>query len=55
MKDATRARLTPIGGICGGKGSLCENHPFPVAAEDVVDAMIAADALGRERKRLAGK
>jgi glycerol dehydrogenase len=55
LKDAGRERLKPIGDICGGKGSLCENHPFPVTAEDVVDAMIAADALGRERKRLTGR
>jgi len=55
LKDASRERLRPIGEICGGKGSLCENHPFPVTADDVVDAMIAADALGRERKRLAAR
>jgi glycerol dehydrogenase len=54
LKDVTREQLAPIGAICGGKGSLCENHPFPVTPEDVVDAMIAADALGRERMRLAG-
>ena len=40
--------------LSGGKGSLCENHPFPVSADDVVAAMIAADALGHERKRVAG-
>ena len=34
------------------KGSLSHNHPFTVTADDVVDAMIAADALGCERKRL---
>jgi glycerol dehydrogenase len=50
-----RDRLKVIGDICGGAGSLCENHPFEVTSDAVVDAMIAADALGRERKRLAGK
>ena len=49
-----RDRLKAIGDICGGAGSLCENHPFPVTSDSIVDAMIAADALGRERKKLAG-
>jgi glycerol dehydrogenase len=50
-----RERLQKIGDICAGKGSLCENHPFTVTSASVVDAMIAADALGRERKKLAGR
>ena len=29
-------RLRKIADICGGEGSLCENHPFPVTADDVV-------------------
>jgi glycerol dehydrogenase len=49
-----RARLRRIGEICAADGSLCQNHPFPVTADDVVDAMIAADALGRERRKRAG-
>lgn len=53
LEGVTRERLRKIGDTCGGKGSLCENHPFPVTSEDVVDAMLAADALGRERKKLA--
>jgi len=47
-----RDRLQPLAEICAGEGSLCHNHPFQVSAADVVDAMIAADALGRERKEL---
>ena len=54
LGNAGRDRLQAVGAICGGKGSLCENHPFPVSADDVVAAMIAADALGHERKRVAG-
>jgi glycerol dehydrogenase len=54
LAGVTRERLRAIGDICGGEGSLCRNHPFEVTSEGVVDAMIAADALGRERKRLAG-
>jgi glycerol dehydrogenase len=51
LEGISRERLRRIGDACAAKGSLCENHPFPVTAEDVVDAMLAADALGRERKR----
>ena len=32
-------------------GSLCHNHPFDVTAQSLYDAMMAADALGRARKR----
>jgi len=49
-----RDRLQAIGDICGSEGSLCENHPFTVTSDDIVNAMIAADALGQERKNLAG-
>ena len=44
-----------IGDICAGPGSLCHLHPFKVTSESIVDAMIAADALGQERQKLAGK
>jgi glycerol dehydrogenase len=54
LKGATRATLQPIGAICGGPGSLCENHPFRITSDSVIDAMIAADALGRVRKARAG-
>ena len=50
LAGVARGRLKKIGDICAGHGSLCENHPFAVTSDDVVDAMIAADALGRERK-----
>lgn len=48
-------RLKAVGDVCAGEGSLCHNHPFQVTSEGVVEAMIAADALGRERKTLAGE
>ena len=54
LEGVARDRLTPIGDACAGEGSLCHNHPFEVTSDDVVDAMIAADALGRERKGLGG-
>ncbi len=53
LEGVGRDRLKPIGDICAGEGSLCHFHPFEVTSEAVVRAMIAADALGRERKALA--
>jgi glycerol dehydrogenase len=50
LRDVSRERLQLIGDDCAGEGSLCHNHPFAVTAADVVDAMIAADALGRYRQ-----
>jgi glycerol dehydrogenase len=55
LEGITRQRLGPLGEACAGEGSLCHNHPFKVTAADVVDAMLAADALGRERKTLQQK
>ncbi|MHC4406390.1 MAG: glycerol dehydrogenase [Planctomycetota bacterium] len=52
LEGVTRERLKPIGDVCAGEGSLCHNHPFEITSEAVVDAMIAADALGRERQEL---
>ena len=49
LKDVSRARLQQIGDICASKASLCENHPFEVTAVDIVDALLAADALGQAR------
>jgi len=54
LEGADRSRLQPIGDICGSEASLCQNHPFEVTPDDIIDAMIAADALGRERKALMG-
>lgn len=50
MAGISRERLSEIGDLCAGEGSLCHNHPFPVNAEDIVDAMVAADAFGHSRK-----
>ena len=52
LAGVTRDRLQSIGEQCAGEGSLCHNHPFQVTADDIVDAMIAADALGRHRRQL---
>lgn len=55
LQGIGRDRLQQIGEICAGEGSLCRNHPFRVTSNDVVDAMIAADALGQRRKHALGK
>jgi len=52
--DITPEQLKTIGDVCAGEGSLCANHPFPVTAESIVDAMITADALGQSRKEIMG-
>jgi len=52
LADVTREKLSPIGEGCAAPGSLSHNHPFKVTARAVIDAMIAADALGRRRKEL---
>jgi glycerol dehydrogenase len=52
LEGVSRERLRQIGEVCAGEGSLCHNHPFEITPEGVVDAMIAADALGRQRKEL---
>ncbi len=49
-----RDRLKQIGDVCAGAGSLCANHPFEITSDGIVDAMIAADALGRARKEALG-
>jgi glycerol dehydrogenase len=51
LEGVGRDRLKVLGDICGAKGSLCENHPFKVTSNDIVEAMIAADALGQARKK----
>jgi glycerol dehydrogenase len=53
LAGVKRQRLEGIGKICAGAGSLCHYHPFKVTSESIVDAMVAADALGAARKKLA--
>lgn len=50
LTGITREQLLEIGQACAGPGSLCHNHPFEITPEGIVDAMIAADALGRQRR-----
>lgn len=53
LRGIRREQLKPIGDVCAGEGSLCANHCFDVTGDGVVDAMLAADLLGRERLALA--
>jgi glycerol dehydrogenase len=52
LEGVGRDRLKINGDICGAKGSLCENHPFKVTSNDIVEAMIAANTLGQARKKV---
>ena len=54
LEGVSADRLKGIGDICADEGSLCQSHCFEVTSEAVVDAMIAADAFGTERKEFAG-
>ena len=54
LHNVTRDRLRVIGEACAGPGSLCHNHCFKVTVDSAIDAMFAADALGRARKAAAG-
>jgi len=49
MQDVSRDRLLAFAESVSGAGSFVHNHPFAVSAEDIVDAMYAADSLGKRR------
>ncbi len=53
LHNATREKLRILGDACAAEGSLCANHVFPVTSESVIDAILAADAVGRARKELS--
>ncbi len=53
LAGITRDGLQGIGQACASEGSLCGNHCFEVTEDSVIDAMIAADALGQARKAAA--
>jgi glycerol dehydrogenase len=54
LEGITRERLRVIGQACASQGSLCHNHCFQVTEDSAIDAMIAADAVGRARKEALG-
>ena len=49
MQDVSRERLLDFARAVSGEGSFVHNHPFPVTPTDIVDAVYAADSLGRRR------
>ena len=51
MQSVSKERLLAFAESVSGEGSFVHNHPFNVAAGDLVDAMIAADALGQRRAK----
>ena len=55
LQGIDRQDLKAIGDIAAAEGSLCQSHCFKVTSDAVVDAMIAADALGQQRKELQTK
>ncbi len=54
LEGVTRQQLEWLAEACAGPGSLCHNHPFKVTVADVLDALFAADALGRHRHAYVG-
>jgi glycerol dehydrogenase len=53
MDQLTREELMEAAKTLTKPGEFIHNHVFPVTAYDLFSAMIAADALGKERKALA--
>ena len=51
LKVADPATLRHIADVCAAPGSLVHFHPFEVTAQSLYDAMLSADAFGKERKR----
>jgi glycerol dehydrogenase len=51
----SREKLMELATGFAGPGSIAHNHVFAVTPFDIFSAMLAADALGRERRALAGK
>lgn len=50
LEGIDRESLKIIGDGATAEGSCCVSHSFEVTSQAVVDAMIAADALGQQRK-----
>jgi glycerol dehydrogenase len=47
MQDVSRERLLEFAKAVSGEGSFVYNHPFSVTPANIVDAIYAADSLGR--------
>jgi glycerol dehydrogenase len=53
--EISREQLMELATGFAGEGSIAHNHVFAVTPAGIFAAMIAADALGKERRALAGK
>jgi glycerol dehydrogenase len=53
--DISSEELMELAEGFAGPGSIAHNHVFTVTGYDLYSAMVAADALGRERRALAGE
>jgi glycerol dehydrogenase len=51
----SKEQLMELAAGFAGPGSIAHNHVFTVTLFDIYSAMVAADALGHERRKLAGK
>jgi glycerol dehydrogenase len=49
LADATTDELRAFASLVAAPGSFVHNHPFPVTADAVLAAMLAADAAGRAK------
>ena len=47
VTDTSREHLLPVGEAACADNDTMGNMPFPVTPDDVVDAMLTADRLGR--------
>ncbi len=54
LADISDADLRALADGFAGPGSIAHNHVFAVTGYDIYCAMVAADALGHERRTLAG-
>jgi glycerol dehydrogenase len=54
LHQLTRDRLDPIARRTTAPGETIHNEPFEVTTDMVVDAILAADAMGRSWKRRRG-
>ena len=50
--DADAETLGPVAELACAEGETIHNEPFPVTPDMVVSAMLAADAIGAERRAL---
>jgi len=53
IQDTSREHLRPVAEAAAAEGNISHWHNFKVSTESILDAMYAADSLGRRRKAMA--